>query len=189
MMNAYFFQMNNLKGLAADESGSIVLVVKLARSGRFAVWSTVAWTSSVWCAKRILSSGQQSATQSRIWLYYSIREDASTITDRGLQITCAQTNDEHQSSPLHTHKDLPRFMKMLFCMVLNGYCVANKHVLDVTSVEPFHLAVICDHPLVNVALWDLILNTTTSFTNQSFAHTNACTPRTHRRLYTWTSHI
>lgn len=32
MMNAYFFQMNNLKGLAADESGSSVLVERLARS-------------------------------------------------------------------------------------------------------------------------------------------------------------
>lgn len=32
MMNAYFFQMNNLKGLAADESGSSVLVERMARS-------------------------------------------------------------------------------------------------------------------------------------------------------------
>lgn len=47
MMNAYFFQMNNLKGLAADESGSSVLVERLARSDRFTVRSSVGWTSSV----------------------------------------------------------------------------------------------------------------------------------------------
>lgn len=32
MMNAYFFQMNNLKGLAADESVCSVLLKRLARS-------------------------------------------------------------------------------------------------------------------------------------------------------------
>lgn len=41
MMNAYFFQMNNLKGLAADESGNSVLVERLARSERFTVRSSV----------------------------------------------------------------------------------------------------------------------------------------------------
>lgn len=38
--------MNNLKGLAADESGSSVLVERLARSDRFTVRSSVGWTSS-----------------------------------------------------------------------------------------------------------------------------------------------
>lgn len=45
-MNAYFFQMNNLKGLAEDESVSCVLVEKLARSDGFTVISSVGWTSS-----------------------------------------------------------------------------------------------------------------------------------------------
>ncbi len=46
MMNAYFFQMNNLKGLAADESGSSALVERLARSDGFTARFSVGWTSS-----------------------------------------------------------------------------------------------------------------------------------------------
>lgn len=38
--------MNNLKGLAEDESGSSVLVERLARSDRFTVRFSVGWTSS-----------------------------------------------------------------------------------------------------------------------------------------------
>lgn len=63
MMNAYFFQMNNLKGLAADESGSSVLVDRLARSDGFTVRSSVGWTSSAGSEKKKKmrrSSGQQS---------------------------------------------------------------------------------------------------------------------------------
>lgn len=52
MMNAYFFQMNNLKGLAADESGSSVLVERLARSDRVTVRSSAGWTSSAWREKK-----------------------------------------------------------------------------------------------------------------------------------------
>lgn len=44
MMNAYFFQMNNLKGLAADESESSVLVERLARSDWVTVRSSAGWT-------------------------------------------------------------------------------------------------------------------------------------------------
>lgn len=48
MMNAYFFQMNNLKGLAADESGNNVLVERLVQSNRSTFRSfCVCWTSSV----------------------------------------------------------------------------------------------------------------------------------------------
>lgn len=68
MMNAYFFQMNNLKGLAADESGSSVLVERLARSERFTVRSSAGWTSSAWRETQRRSSGQQSATQGWSWL-------------------------------------------------------------------------------------------------------------------------
>lgn len=54
--------MNNLKGLAADESGSSVLVDRLARSDGFTVRSSVGWTSSAGSKKKKMrrSSGQQS---------------------------------------------------------------------------------------------------------------------------------
>lgn len=45
-MNAYSFQMNNLKGLAEDESGNTMLEARLARSDRFTVGSSVRWTCS-----------------------------------------------------------------------------------------------------------------------------------------------
>lgn len=44
--------MNNLKGLAADESGSSVLVDRLARSDGFTVRSSVGWTSSAGSEKK-----------------------------------------------------------------------------------------------------------------------------------------
>lgn len=65
-MNAYFFQMNNLKGLAADESGSSVFVERLARSDRFTARSSVGWTSSAWRGKT--EEVVQSTTQGWSWL-------------------------------------------------------------------------------------------------------------------------
>lgn len=69
--------MNNLKGLAADESGSRVLVERLARSDRFTVRSSAGWTSSAWREKQRRSSGQQSTTKGWSWLnsHYSWRLD------------------------------------------------------------------------------------------------------------------
>lgn len=68
MMNAYFFQMNNLKGLAADESGGSVLVERFARSERFTVRLSVGWTSSACWEKQRRSSGQQSTARGWSWL-------------------------------------------------------------------------------------------------------------------------
>lgn len=59
MMNAYSFQMNNLKGLAEDESGNTVLEDRGARSDRFTVRSSIGWTSSAKKIKIRRSSGQQ----------------------------------------------------------------------------------------------------------------------------------
>lgn len=51
MMNAYFFQMNNLKGLAADESGNNVLVERLVQSNRSILLCMLDFVSIVWTSR------------------------------------------------------------------------------------------------------------------------------------------
>lgn len=66
MMNAYFFQMNNLKGLAADESGSSCVGRETSQVRM--IHRQMNRTSSEWSKKQRRSSGQQSAMQGWSWL-------------------------------------------------------------------------------------------------------------------------
>lgn len=91
MMNAYFFQMNNLKGLAADESGSSVLVERLARSDRFTV------SHSVLCRLDFLSMERKKKIEEVIWttVYHIGLELVKVALKLKARFLCKNTTSNH----------------------------------------------------------------------------------------------